>query len=136
MRVSDVDPFKKARARPSRCVARQGSDIEDRNAIREIPIPVEIVNALRAHIGNRTEGFIFTTKNGTPWNADLVLRRHLRGKLRVVDGHLQTFRHTLATRQLQAGVPITVMSKLLEYGTISTPLDIHARVSGRTFGAV
>ena len=77
---------------------------------------------------NRAEGFVFTTKNGTPWNADLVLKRHLRGKLKVTNGHLHMFRHTFATRQLQSGVPVTVVSKILGHGSISTTLDIYAHV--------
>jgi integrase/recombinase XerD len=83
---------------------------------------------LRAHIGDRTEGFVFATKNGTPWNADLLLKSHLRKKLGVVDGHLHMFRHTFATRQLHAGVPIAVVSKLLGHGSISTTLNIYAHV--------
>jgi hypothetical protein len=59
--------------------------------------------SVTTHIGNRIEGFVFTTKNGTPWNADLVLKRHLRGRQKVTNGHLHMFRHTFATGQLQAG---------------------------------
>lgn len=69
------------------------------DAIRNIPIPTEIVDALREHIGSRTGGFVFSTKNGTPWNADLLLKRHLRGKLNVANGNLHMFRHTFATRR-------------------------------------
>jgi integrase len=86
------------------------------------------VDALTNQIGNRTEGFVFATKNGTPWNADLLLKRHLRGELRVVDGNLHMFRHTFATRQLHAGVPIAVVSRLLGHASISTTLDIYAHV--------
>jgi len=92
------------------------------------PSQFQIVEELRTHIGNRADGFVFTTKNGTPWNADLVLKRHLRGKLKVTNGHLHMFRHTFATRQLQAGVPVTVVSKILGHGSISTTLDIYAHV--------
>jgi integrase len=99
-----------------------------RNAIRDIPIPAEIVDALREYISGRTNGFVFTTSNGTPWNADLLLKRHLRGKLKVANGNLHMFRHTFATRQLQTGVPITVVSKILGHGSISTTLNIYAHV--------
>jgi integrase len=94
----------------------------------EIPIPVQIVDALRVQIGSREVGFVFATKNGTPWNADLLLKRHLRKKLKVVDGHLHMFRHTFATRQLHAGVPVAVVSKLLGHGSVSTTLNIYAHV--------
>jgi len=98
------------------------------NAIRDIPIPIEIVDALRAHIGDRAEGFVFVTANGTPWNADLVLKRHLHGKLKVMDGNLHMFRHTFATRQIHAGVSIAVVSKLLGHGNITTTLNIYCHV--------
>jgi integrase len=128
LRVCDVDPFKKL-VRVRQAVWRgKVQTPKTKNAIREIPIPSQIVDALRVHIGGRTEGFVFTTKNGTPWNADFLLKRHLRGKLKVVDGHLQMFRHTFATRQLHAGVPIALVSKLLGHGSISTTLNIYAHV--------
>ncbi len=128
LRVCDVDSFKKL-VRVRQAVWRgKVQTPKTKNAIRNIPVPVEIVDALRAHIGGRTEGFVFTTKNGTPWNADLLLKRHLRKKLKVVDGHLHMFRHTFATRQLHAGVSVSVVSKLLGHGSISTTLNIYAHV--------
>ena len=128
LRVSDFDPFKRL-VRVRQAVWRgKVQTPKTKNANRDIPIPVEIVDALRAHIGDRQEGFVFTTKNGTPWNADLVLKRHLRKKLGVVDGHLHMFRHTFATRQLHAGVSVSVVSKLLGHGSISTTLNIYAHV--------
>ena len=128
LRVCDVDSFKKL-VRVRQAVWRgKVQTPKTKNAIRNIPVPVEIVDALRAHIGGRTEGFVFTTKNGTPWNADLLLKRHLRKKLKVVDGHLHMLRHTFATRQLHAGVSVSVVSKLLGHGSISTTLNIYAHV--------
>ena len=56
------------------------------------------------------------------------MKRHLRKKLKVVDWNLHMFRHTFATRQLHAGVPIAVVSKLLGHGSISTTLNIYAHV--------
>jgi integrase len=97
-----------------------------KHSIRDIPVPAEIVDALRAHIGGKSEGFIFTTKNGTPWNADLVLNRHLRGTLKVVVGHLHMFRHTVTRRRPYAGM--SVVSKLLGHGSISTTLNIYAPI--------
>jgi hypothetical protein len=57
--------------------------------------------SVTTRIGNRIEGFVFTTKNGTPWNADLVWKRHLRGKQMVTNGHLHMLRNTFAARQPQ-----------------------------------
>jgi integrase len=128
LRVCDVDPLRKL-VRVRQAVWRgKVQTPKTKNAIRDIPIPAQIVDALGAHIGGRTEGFAFTTKNSTPWNANLVLKRHLRGKLKITDGNLHMFRHTFATRQLHAGIPIAVVSKLLGHGNISTTLNIYAHV--------
>ncbi|MGC2508615.1 MAG: tyrosine-type recombinase/integrase, partial [Candidatus Acidiferrales bacterium] len=128
LRVCDLDPDRKL-LRVRQAVWRgKVQSPKTKNAIRNIPIPFQIVDALKTHIGNRAEGFVFTTKNETPWNSDLVLKRHLRGKLKVTNGHLHMFRHTFATRQLQAGVPVTVVSKILGHGSISTTLNIYAHV--------
>jgi hypothetical protein len=86
-----VDPFKKLVSVRQAVWRGTVQTPKTKNAIRNIPIPVEIVDALRTHINGRTWGFVFTTKNGTPWNSDIVLQRHLLGKLKV-DGHLHMFR--------------------------------------------
>ena len=99
-----------------------------KNSTRDIPIPPEIVDALKIHIGSREDGFVFTTKNATPWNSDLVLKRHLHGKLKVTNGTLHMFRHTFATRQLNAGVPVAVVSKILGHASISTTYNIYDHV--------
>jgi site-specific recombinase XerD len=56
------------------------------------------------------------------------LKRHLRAKLKVADGHLHMFRHTFATRQLRAGVPVAVVSKILGQSSISTAFNSYAHV--------
>jgi site-specific recombinase XerD len=45
-----------------------------------------------------------------------------------VDGNLPMFRHTFAARQLNAGVPVSVVSKLSGHGSISTTLNIYTHV--------
>jgi integrase len=128
LRVCDVDMRRKL-VRVRQAVWRgKVQTPKTSNAIREIPIPVQIVDAIRIHLEGREEGFVFATKNGTPWNSDLVLKRHLHGKLKVANGNLHMFRHTFATRQLHAGVSVSVVSKLLGHGSISTTLNIYAHV--------
>lgn len=127
LRVCDFDPTRKLLHIRQAVWRGKVQTPKTPNAIRDIPVPNEIVEALRVHIGSREDGFIFQTTNGTPWNADLLLKRHLRGKLQV-KGHLHMFRHTFATRQLQAGVPVAVVSKLLGHASISTTYNIYAHV--------
>jgi integrase len=128
LRCCDVDPVKKlVRVRQAVWHGKVQTP-KTKNSIRDIPTPSEIVDALREHIGSREEGFVFTTKNGTPWNSDLVLKRHLHGKLKVANGTLHMFRHTFATRQLNAGVPVAVVSKILGHASISTTLNIYTHV--------
>ena len=57
----------------------------------------------------------------------MLLKRHLHGKLKV-SGNLHMFRHTFATRQIHAGVPIPVVSQLLGHANIATTLNIYAHV--------
>jgi Phage integrase family/Phage integrase, N-terminal SAM-like domain len=62
LRVCDVDPFRKL-VRVRQAVWRGKIQTpKTKNAIREIPIPVQIVDALRVQIGSREVGFVFTTK--------------------------------------------------------------------------
>jgi site-specific recombinase XerD len=56
----------------------------------------------------------------------MLVKRHLR-KLHA-NGFLHRFRDTFATRQLHAGVPVAVVSKLLGHGSISTTLNVYAHV--------
>jgi integrase len=128
LRVCDVDPFRKLACVRQSVWRGKVVSTKTEKSVRDIPIPVQIVDALRAHIGGREMGFVFTTKNGTPWNADLLLKRHLHGKLKVMDGNLKTFRHTFATRQLHAKVPVSVVSKLLGHADTSTTMNIYAHV--------
>ena len=128
LRVCDADPFRKLVHVRQALWHGKVQIPKTKNAVRNIPIPAEIADALREHIGDRMDGFVFTTKNGTPWNADLLLRRHLRGKLKIANGNLHMFRHTFASRLLHAGVPVTVVAKLLGHRRISTTLNVYAHV--------
>jgi integrase len=128
LRVCDIDLTKKLLRVRQTIWRGQIQTPKTVNSRRDVPLPNEIVAELKSHIGARQDGFVFQTKNGTPWNGDLVLKRHLRKKLKVVKGNLHTFRHTFATRQLHAGVPIAVVSKILGHGSITTTLNIYAHV--------
>src|SRR5467141_2944725 len=67
LRVGDVDLLKKL-VRIRQAVWRgKVQTPKSKKSIRDIPIPVGVVDAMTNHIGGRSEGFVFTTKNGTPW---------------------------------------------------------------------
>ncbi len=74
LRCCDVDPFKKLVRVPQTVWRGKVQTPKAKNSKRDIPIPVEIVNALCEHMGGRKEGFVFATKSGRAWNGDLLLK--------------------------------------------------------------
>jgi hypothetical protein len=74
LRCCDVDPFKKLVRVPQTVWRGKVQTPKAKNSKRDIPIPVEIVNALCEHMGGREEGFVFATKSGRAWNGDLLLK--------------------------------------------------------------
>ena len=135
LRVCDVDPFRKL-VRVRQAVWRgKFQTPKTKNAIREIPIPVQIVDALRVQIGSREVGFVFATKNGTPWNADLLLKRHLRKKLKVVDGHLHMFRHVRNAATSRGSARSCCVQAVRARQRLNDSEYLRSR-SGRTLGAI
>lgn len=127
LRITDVDFDKRlVRVRQGMWRGRPQTP-KSKSSVRDIPVPQEIVAALRDHIGDRKDGLVFVTKRGGPWNTDVLLRCHLRGQLKV-NGTLHMFRHTFATRQIHAGVPFSIVSKILGHEFVATTLNIYTHV--------
>jgi integrase len=85
-----------------------GEEIGDpKTHARTVPIPPQLVEILRAHIGDRTSGLVVSTRNGTP-----VLASNWGDAWRAARAALGVtwvpydLRHACATTWLGAGVPI------------------------------
>ena len=52
------------------------------NAERKVDLHPDVANLLRAFVGNRRTGFLFTTRHGKPLSSSCVLRRHLHPVLK------------------------------------------------------
>lgn len=109
--------------------------------VRTVPLVPDVVNALRAQQRRQREarlkmgpgwkdieGLVFTTGEGTPVDAHNA-RRTLRGALKAAglpqDRPWHTMRHSLATRLLNRGVPMPVVSQIIGHASIRTTVDIY-----------
>jgi integrase len=74
---------------------------------------------------------LFATRNGTPWDANLLVKRKLYpllDSLGVERGGLHAFRHTNSTLMDRLGVPLKVRQQRLGHSDSSTTLDTYTRV--------
>lgn len=101
---------------------------------RVLPLPPAIKGDLVQFIQGRTSGFLFLGRDGTRWKVRAFNRafaRHLRAcglNDHGITPH--TLRHTFATHLVAAGVPITIISKLLGHADIqSTMTYVHIDMS-------
>lgn len=124
---------------------RRGSLSDDSTktaaGVRTIPLVPEVVDALESRKTMQAaerlkmgagwadeEGLIFTSGSGTPVD-DHNARRNLRAVLEAAglptDRPWHTMRHSLATRLLNRGVPMPVVSSILGHASIRTTVDIY-----------
>ena len=109
--------------------------------VRPVPLVPDVVNALRAQQRRQrearlkmgsgwkdTEDLVFTTGEGTPVDAHNA-RRTLRAALKAAglpqDRPWHTMRHSLATRLLNRGVPMPVVTQIIGHASIRTTVDIY-----------
>ncbi len=109
--------------------------------VRTVPLVPDVVNALRAQQRRQrearlkmgsgwkdTEDLVFTTGEGTPVDAHNA-RRTLRAALKAAglpqDRPWHTMRHSLATRLLNRGVPMPVVTQIIGHASIRTTVDIY-----------
>ncbi len=79
-------------------------------------------------------GLLFATRNGTPWDANLLVKRKLYpllDSLGIERGGLHAFRHTNSTLMDRLGVPLKVRQQRLGHSEISLTLDVYTHVASK-----
>jgi integrase len=77
-------------------------------------------------------GLLFATRNGTPWDANLVVKRKLYpllDSLGIERGTLLAFRHTNSTLMDRPGIPLKVRQQRLGHSARSLTLDSDTHIA-------
>jgi integrase len=77
-------------------------------------------------------GLLFATRNGTPWDANLLVKRKLYPLLDflgIARGGLHAFRHTNSTLMDRLGVPLKVRQQRLGHSDASLTLGVYTHVA-------
>jgi integrase len=77
-------------------------------------------------------GLFFATRNGTPWDANLVVKRKLYpllDSLGIERGGLHAFRHTNSTLMDRLGVPLKVRQQRLGHSDPSLTLGTYTHIA-------
>ncbi len=114
----------------ARLMVRAGKNMRDRS----VPLSGQVQQALRAYLPQRGASTLphVLLFQGHPLNPALIQRRLRRYGTQVdvaVSPH--RLRHTLATRLLNAGMPITSLQQVLGHEQISTTM-LYAHVHNQT----
>ena len=90
-----------------------------------------IADSLRRSRPNQ-KGLLFVTRNGTPWDANLLVKRKLYPLLDLLGierGGLHAFRHTNSTLMYHLSVPLKVRQQRLGHSDPSLTLGVYTHVS-------
>lgn len=138
LRWDDVDL-----TRATATIRRGSLDADTKTAagLRTVPLLPDVVAVLkerrkvqaadRLKVGagwQDTRGLVFTTGVGTPvdvHNARRTLRLVLKSAGLPTDRPWHTMRHSLASRLLNRGVPMPVVSQIIGHASIRTTVDIY-----------
>lgn len=113
-------------------ILRRGS--QDRDATKTGGIPGSPPRACRCRgpeASAAATGLVFTSVVGAPLDSDSArrtLKRYLREAGLPTARPFHTMRHSCASRLLNHGVPMPVVSKILGHASISTTVDVYGHV--------
>lgn len=111
------------------------------NKEREVPIPDAVCAELEAHVASLPSlggAFVGLERNGklVPYSNSGIYKmiRGLMRKCEIVKAKISphVLRHTYATRQLQAGIPLATLSLWLGHDSIATTMVYQHAVVART----
>ena len=134
LRVSDFD-FERGLVSVRQSVWRgKFQSPKSENAIRSFTLSAR----LRGHIADflkrwkpNERGLLFATRTGTPWDANLLVKRKLYpllDSLGIARGGLHAFRHTNSTLMDHLGVPLKVRQQRLGHSDPSLTLAVYTHV--------
>ncbi len=105
------------------------------NALRSFALSprllAHIADFLKRWKPNERE-LLFATRNGTPWDANLLVKRKLYpllDSLGIERGGLHAFRHANSTLMDRLGVPLKVRQQRLGHSDSSLTLDVYTHVA-------
>ena len=97
------------------------------NSIRQIPLPVFIVDKMRILKKRKKSIYVICKDDGNSFNFSTFVYKYKTlleiNKIRYLNFHC--LRHTFATRAIENSVDIKTLSEILGHSQISTTLDIY-----------
>lgn len=132
--TGDVD-FDRGRIRVRRSVWHgKIGEPKTENAIRSFAISAMLLERLRTRAAgsSRPDELLFKTRNGTPWDADLLVKRKLRPLLRsleIPEAGLHGFRHSNASMMDALAVPMKVRQQRLGHSDIKLTMNVYTHVA-------
>ena len=106
-----------------------------RNSTRTVPLAARYAEVMRTHLDGRTgSGWVFTDAADQPWHPERIAELFDRavassGLPRIT---LHALRHTYATHALEAGVPLTLVSRILGHSSVAVTGDMYSHVLDTT----
>lgn len=147
LRVEDIDRSK-ALVRVRQSVWRgKVQDPKSKAAFRDVAVSEELAQQLKGVLASWRQNslrLLFATRNGTPWDANLLVKRKLRpllNRLGIPQCGLHAFRHASATTMDQLGTPVAVRMRRLGHADAQTTMgythsvDADERALAKELGA-
>ena len=124
-------------------IAGQGiiqSEPKTDNAKRTIKLPAFVLAVLKSHVGRTgiSQGFLFQTKNGTPFSPRNIQRHFARitDEAGLPPIRFHDLRHTTATLLLLQGTHPKLVQELLGHSSIVLTLDTYSHVIPAMHGEI
>lgn len=139
--LNATDPSVKIRRRirRRRAMGLVVGALKSRYAKRELPIPIELAERLRAHAAGRSPNdWVFVSATGKPLDPDNLADRVLAPACEEAGvgwAGFHTFRHTVASRLFAAGRNIKQVQRWLGHHSPSFTLDTYVHLLDDNLGA-